>query len=152
MFVSESAGHRARPFWGRMGRTSEPALMSVLMLLRPKRVSDNDRMTSDRVWMSRAKTRTDKCTDLVDCNNPFLLTTFKRCCSSDAAVVLRFAHASLWSLTPLAGPLLQESTFLLLRHRAKDLSEMSPQCVIKCLPTILRDKHHMILAVPRRMA
>jgi len=43
-------------------------------------------------------------------------------------------------------------TFLLLRQRAKDLSEMPPQFVVECFPTILRDKHHMILAVPRGMA
>src|SRR5215813_3188033 len=29
---------------------------------------------------------------------------------------------------------------------------MPPQLMVECLPTILRDKHHMILAVPRGMA
>ena len=43
-------------------------------------------------------------------------------------------------------------TCLVLRQRAKDLSEMPPQCGIKCLPTILRDKHYMLHAVPRGRA
>src|SRR5262244_1449221 len=43
-------------------------------------------------------------------------------------------------------------TFLLLCQRTADLPEMPPQLMVECFPTILRDKHHMILAVPRRMA
>src|SRR6266566_4858528 len=48
---------------------------------------------------------------------------------------------------PLFNP-----TFLLLGQRAKDLPEMPSQFMVERFPTILRDKHHMILAVPLGMA
>src|SRR5215831_646254 len=48
---------------------------------------------------------------------------------------------------PLFNP-----TFLLLCQRTEDLPEMPPQLMVERFPTILRDKHHMILAVPRGMA
>src|SRR5215813_6536192 len=48
---------------------------------------------------------------------------------------------------PLFNP-----TFLLLCQRAEDLPEMPPQRVVERFPTILRDKHYMILAVPCGMA
>src|SRR6267378_1819311 len=47
---------------------------------------------------------------------------------------------------PLFNP-----TFLLRSQRPEDLPEMPPQLMVECFPTILRDKHHMILAVPRGM-
>src|SRR6516165_4407048 len=48
---------------------------------------------------------------------------------------------------PLFNP-----TFLLLCQRAEDLPEMPPQLMVERFATILRDKHHMILAVPCGMA
>ena len=47
---------------------------------------------------------------------------------------------------PLFNP-----TFLLRGQRPEDLPEMPPQLMVERFPTILRDKHHMILAVPRGM-
>src|SRR6266478_404876 len=47
---------------------------------------------------------------------------------------------------PLFNP-----TFLLRSQRPEDLPEMPPQLMVERFPTILRDKHHMILAVPRGM-
>src|SRR2546428_12484991 len=44
------------------------------------------------------------------------------------------------------------ATFLLFGQRAKDFSQMAPQFVVERFPTILRDKHDMILAVPLGMA
>ena len=41
---------------------------------------------------------------------------------------------------------------LVRRQRAQAISEMPPPCVVKGLPTILRDTHHMRRAVPRGMA
>ena len=46
---------------------------------------------------------------------------------------------------PLFNP-----TFLL-RGQHRKTSEMPPQLMVERFPTILRDKHHMILAVPRGM-
>jgi hypothetical protein len=48
---------------------------------------------------------------------------------------------------PLFNP-----TCLLLCQRPEDLPEMPPQLMGERFPTILRDKHHMILAVPYGMA
>jgi hypothetical protein len=42
-------------------------------------------------------------------------------------------------------------TFLLRGQRPEDLPEMPPQLMVERFPTILWDKHHMILAVPRGM-
>src|SRR4030095_3410874 len=41
---------------------------------------------------------------------------------------------------------------LLLGHRANDFTKMASQLVVECFPTVLRDKHHVIRAVPRGMA
>src|SRR5438093_1831554 len=43
------------------------------------------------------------------------------------------------------------TTFLLRSQRPEDLSEMPPQLMVERFPTVLWDKHHMILAVPLRM-
>ena len=45
-----------------------------------------------------------------------------------------------------------KATFLWLGSCAKDCSAMPPQLVVKRLPTIRRDKYHMLLAVPLGMA
>ena len=48
------------------------------------------------------------------------------------------------------GPLFNP-TFLLRSQRPEDLPKMPPQLMVERFPTRLRDKHHMILAVPRGM-
>src|SRR4030095_7677659 len=45
-----------------------------------------------------------------------------------------------------------DAILLLLRQRAEDLPKMPPQLMVERFPTILRDKDHMILAVPCGMA
>jgi len=48
---------------------------------------------------------------------------------------------------PLFNP-----TFLWCGYRAEDLPKMPPQFVVESFATILRDKYHVLLAVPLRMA
>jgi len=44
-----------------------------------------------------------------------------------------------------------DATLLLLRQRAEDLPKMPSQLMVERFPTILRDKDHMLLAVPLGM-